>query len=101
MRVRSRSSRRHPPIQRFGDRVHPGRPHVAAHGPDPGVGEDRVECSGEVRATVADHELHPLCLSAEVHDQVTGLLRGPFPGGVQRDAKDADAPRRMPITART
>ncbi len=34
--------------------------------------------------------------SAEVHDQVTGLLGGPFPGGVQRDAEDADAPRRMP-----
>ena len=26
----------------FGDRVHPGRPDVAEHGPDPGVGEDRV-----------------------------------------------------------
>jgi hypothetical protein len=65
-------------------------------GPDPGIGEDRVACSGEVRATVADHELHPLCLSAEVHDQVTGLLGGPFPGRVQRDAEDADAPRRMP-----
>jgi hypothetical protein len=25
-----------------------------------------------------------------------GLLGGPFPGGVQRDAKDADVPRRVP-----
>jgi len=79
----------------FGNRVHAGRPHVAQHGPDPGVGEDRVERGGEVRATVADHELHLLCLSTEVHDQVAGLLGGPLPGGVQRDAEDADAPGRV------
>src|SRR5450755_4990412 len=30
-RVRSRSSRRHPPDPAFGDRVHAGRPHVAQH----------------------------------------------------------------------
>jgi hypothetical protein len=84
------------PNPAFGNRVHAGRPHVAQHGPDPGIGEDRVECGGEVRATVADHELHPLCLFAEVHDQVAGLLGGPFPGGVQRDAEDADPPRRVP-----
>jgi hypothetical protein len=64
----------------FGFRVHPGRLHVAEHGPDPGIGEDRVECGGEVRATVADHELDPVCLFAEVHDQVAGLLGGPVPG---------------------
>jgi hypothetical protein len=29
----------------FGYRVHPGRPDVAEHGPDPGIGEDRVERS--------------------------------------------------------
>jgi hypothetical protein len=45
---------------------------------------------------VADHELHPLCLFAEVRDQVAGLLSGPFPGGVQGDAGDADAPGRVP-----
>ena len=39
-----------------------------------GIGEDRVECSGEVRAAVADHELDPMCLLAEVHQQVSGLL---------------------------
>jgi hypothetical protein len=27
----------------FGDRVHPGRPDVAQYGPDPGIGEDRIE----------------------------------------------------------
>ena len=31
-------------------------------------------------------------LLAEVHDQVAGLLDGPFPGGMQRDSQDADAP---------
>jgi hypothetical protein len=29
---------------------------------------------GEVRSAVADHELDPMCLFAEVHDQVAGLL---------------------------
>jgi hypothetical protein len=56
----------------FGDRVHAGRPHVAQHGPDPGVGEDRVEGVGEVGAPVADHEFDSLCLLAEVHEQVCG-----------------------------
>jgi hypothetical protein len=32
----------------FGDGVHAGRRHVAEHGPDAGVGEDRVEGGGEV-----------------------------------------------------
>ena len=38
------------PDPALGDRVHAGRLDVAEHGPDPGIGEDRVECSGEVRA---------------------------------------------------
>jgi len=41
------------PDPAFGNRVHAERLHVA-HGPDPGISEDRVECGGEVRATVAD-----------------------------------------------
>jgi hypothetical protein len=45
------------PDPAFGDRVHAGRPHVAAHVADPGVGQDRVEGGGEVRSPVADHEL--------------------------------------------
>jgi hypothetical protein len=77
-------------------RFHTGRPHVAQHGPDPGIGQDRVECGGEVRATIADHELHPFRLFAEIHDQVAGLLGGPLPGGMQRDAEDTDAPGRVP-----
>jgi hypothetical protein len=79
----------------FGYCVHAGRSHVTEHGPDPGIGEDRVECSREVRSPVSDHELHPPCLSAGVHDQVAGLLAGPFPGWVQRDSEDTDPPGRV------
>jgi hypothetical protein len=42
-----------------------------------------------------DHELEPMCLVAEVHDQVACLLGGPFPGRVQGDAEDSDAPGRV------
>ena len=31
-------------------------------------------------------------LLAEVHDQVAGLLSGPYPGRMQSDSEDADAP---------
>ena len=76
----------------FGYCVHARRPAVTEHGPDSGIGEDGVECGSEVRAAVADHELDPLRLLAEVHQQVPGLLRGPLPGGMQSDPEDADAP---------
>ena len=76
----------------FGYCVHPGRLHVAEHGPDPGIGEDRVERGCVVRAAVADHELDPLCLLTEVHRQVASLLGGPFPGWMQCDSEDADPP---------
>ena len=79
----------------FGNRVHAGRPHVAQHGPDPGIGEDRVERGREVGATVADHELDAPCLAAEVHEEVAGLPGGPVPGWMQRDAEDADPPGRV------
>jgi hypothetical protein len=80
------------PDPAFDDRVQARRPDAAEHGPDPGIGEDRVECGGEVRAAVPDHELDPVRLLAEVHQQVAGLLGGPFTGGVQRDPKNPDAP---------
>ena len=83
------------PDPAFGDRVHPGRPDVAEHDPDPGADEDGVERGGEVRAAVADHELDPICLVAEVHDQVACLLGGPLPVRMQGDAEDADAPGRV------
>src|SRR5450755_59504 len=79
----------------FGDRVHAGRPDVTEYGPDRGVGEDRVERGREVRAAVADHELDPIRLVAEVHGQVTRLLGGPFAGWLQGDSEDTDAPGRV------
>ena len=62
------------PDPAFGDRVHAGRPDATEHGPDAGVGGDRVERGREIRATVADHEPDPVRLVAEVHDEVAGLL---------------------------
>jgi hypothetical protein len=41
---------------------------------------------------VADHELDPMCLLAEVHQQVSGLLGGPRSGGMQSDSENPDAP---------
>src|SRR5258708_1125903 len=76
----------------FSYRVHAGGTNITQHGPDPGTGEDRVEPGREVRATVPDHDLDPVCLLAEVHRQVASLPGGPFPGWVQRDCEDADAP---------
>jgi hypothetical protein len=81
-----------PPDPAFGYRVHARRPDVAEHGPDPRIREDRVERSRIVRSAIADHELDPVRLLAEIHDQVPGLLRGPRPGRVQGDPEDADAP---------
>ena len=95
MRVRSRSSRRHPPIQRSAVALMRGRLDVAEHGPDPGVGEDGVERVGEVGSAVAGHELEPVSLLAEVHEEAAGLLGGPLPGGIQGGPEDADAPGRV------
>src|SRR6266487_6935581 len=71
----------------FDDRVHPGRLDTAEHGPDPGVSEDGIERGGEVRSAVADHELDPVGLVAEIHYQVAGLLGGPFPSWVQGESE--------------
>ena len=76
----------------FGDRVHARRLDVGERGPDSGVGEDCVERTREFAVAVADHEPDPVRLVAEIHDQVAGLLGGPFPGGMQRDAEDPDSP---------
>ena len=83
------------PDPAYGDRVHAGRPHVAKHGADASGGEDRVERGGEVHATVADHEFDPVCLVAEIHEEVAGLLGGPLSGGMQGDPGDADAVGRV------
>src|ERR1019366_5861092 len=83
------------PDPAFGNRVHAGRPDVTEHGPDPGVGEDGVECGGEVRSAVADHELDPVHLVAEVHDQVACLLGGPPSRWMLGNSENADPPGRV------
>jgi hypothetical protein len=74
------------PDPAFGDRVHAGRPHVQS--------TVRIPASARTASNAAV-KFDPLCLVAEVHDQIASLLAGPFPSGVQRDAEDADAPRRV------
>src|SRR5712692_9287788 len=76
MRVRSKSSRRHPPIQRSAIAFMRGVRTLQS----------------TVRIAVADHELGPMCLLAEVHHQVASLLGGHFSGWMQGDYEDADAP---------
>ena len=60
--------------------------------------EDRAECGREVRAAVADHELGPARLLAEVHDQVTGPLAVHSPVGCKVTPRNADAPGGVPVT---
>jgi hypothetical protein len=36
--------------------------------------------------------MDPVRLLAKIHHQVAGLLGGPFPGGMEGDADDSDAP---------
>ena len=71
----------------FDDGVHPGRLDIAEHGPDACVGENGIERGREVRAAVADYELDPADVIADVHDQVAGLLGGPFAGWVHGDPR--------------
>jgi hypothetical protein len=96
MRVRSRSSRRHPPIQRSAIAFIRGVRTLQRTVRIPASARTAPNAAVKSRATVADHELHPLCLIAEVRDQVAGLLRGPVPGGGQRDSEDAYPPGRVP-----
>ena len=42
----------------------------------------------ELAVAVADQESEPAGAFAEIHEQVTGLLGGPRPGGVGGDAQD-------------
>jgi len=80
------------PDPAFGDRVHARRPDVTEHGPDPGISENRVERGREVRSAVADHESGLAGLLVKVHEEIAGLLSGPFPSRMQSDPRDADAP---------
>src|SRR5260370_39755926 len=45
----------------------------------------------ELAVAIPDEESEPGGAFAEIHEQVTGLLSGPRPGGVGRDAQDVHA----------
>src|SRR2546430_17634121 len=91
MRVRSRSSRRHPPIQRSaiafmrGVRMLPSTVRMPASA--------RTASKAAVKFVRGPRimNLTLIRLFAEVHEQVAGLLGGPLPGGMQGDPEDADA----------
>ncbi len=50
-----------------------------------------VERCRELAVAIPDEEPEPGGAFAEFHEQVTGLLGGPRPGGVGRDAQDVHA----------
>src|SRR5256886_5864551 len=91
MRVRSRSSRRHPPIQRSaiafmrGVRMLPSTVRMPASA--------RTASNAAVKFVRGPRimNLTLIRLFAEVHEQVAGLLGGPLPGGMQGDPEDADS----------
>ena len=67
-------------------------PAVRVSGCDADVaGEYRGEGSGELAVSVADQEPTPVCLVAEVHEQVAGLLGDPGLGGVGGDPSNVHA----------
>jgi len=54
---------------------------------DARVRQDRVERGRELPGPIADQEPKPGGTVAEIHDEVTGLLRGPRPVGMPRHAQ--------------
>src|SRR5215472_18005727 len=55
---------------------------------DPRVGENRVECGGELPGPVPDQEPEPAGVRPQVHQQVPRLLHRPRAVRVRRDAED-------------
>jgi hypothetical protein len=55
---------------------------------DARVRHDRVERRCELPGAIADKESEPSGMFAEVHDEVTGLLRGPRAVGMSGHAED-------------
>ncbi|WP_169739768.1 hypothetical protein [Actinospica robiniae] len=78
-------------VPAFPDRVHDWGLDAGGDDADVGGVEYGVEAGGELCAVIADGELEPLGLRAEVHEHVAGRLRGPLGGGVHGCAEDVDA----------
>jgi hypothetical protein len=80
----------------FDDRVHTRRLYVAKHAVRmPASARTASNTAVRIGPAVADHELNPVSLLAEVREEVAGLLGGPLPGGMQGDPEDAIAPVRV------
>jgi hypothetical protein len=58
------------------------------HGLDPGTGQDRVECVGDLPGPVAHQVPEVRSAITQVHQQVADLLRGPRPVRVRGHAED-------------
>jgi len=72
--------------------VRPRRPRRNPDHLDALVSEDGVERAGVLAIAVADQEPEAVDTSAQVHNQVADLLRGPFPGRVFGDAEQVHPP---------
>jgi len=81
MSIRSRTSRRTLPTQRFHDRVHAGRLRGGEHDPDTHGAEHLVEDRGELGVAVTDQESVAGRAVAKVEHQVAGLLATHAPVG--------------------
>jgi hypothetical protein len=70
----------------FGDGIHARRLDVAEHGPDPASARtaSNAAVKPEPRSRII---IDPVRVLAEIHDQVAGLLGGPFPGGMRSDSE--------------
>ena len=83
-----RSDTAHEPL---GATVRSWRPRRNLHHVDALAGEHRVERPGVFRVPIADEEPELSNPLAQVHQQVTGGLRGPSRGGVGGDTEDVDS----------
>jgi hypothetical protein len=74
MRARSRSSRRHPPIQRSAMAFIRGGWMLHSTVRIPASVRTASNAAVKLEPRVADHELEPVSLLAEVHKEVAGRL---------------------------
>jgi hypothetical protein len=80
-----RSDREHEPL-RVGIRA--GTLGWNLHRGDAGIGQDRIECCGELPGPVADQKPELCGAIAEIHQKIPDLLHGPGPVGVRGHADD-------------
>ena len=71
----------------------PGRPDQRLDDPRAIAAEHVVERRRELAVAIADQEAELAGAFTQIHEQVTGLLGGPQPGGVCGDAQDMHAAR--------